>query len=340
MNYPPFLTPDLKLGYNETMPIHEVLPDVYLVEIPIIGPLKVLNAYLMRGSQGWTIIDCGFNLEPSHQAWQAALAELGMGPRDIEQILVTHLHPDHFGAAGWLQQWTGAPVLMHDREIAAADRMWNPELRQSEAIGESFRSHGMPADTAGDVTRHHAAFAVQPLPTHLVPVSDGESVRLGNRNFQVLWCPGHTDGLAVFWCAEEALLLGNDMVLNKISPNIQCLPNMYPDPLDLFLQSLNKVAALPARLTLPGHRTLIHDLAGRCGELIQHHQERLRLVQELAAGGATAWEVCQGLFGNILKDTHNKRFAMAETLSHLVYLQQRGHLVQEEDKGLCRFRTV
>lgn len=318
-----------------TIAIQQVLPAMYQIAIPVPGPLRVLNAYAVGGRHGWTLVDCGYNTVATRAVWTAAFAELGIGSGAVEQIVVTHLHPDHLGAAGWLQATTGAPVLMHDREIANAERMWRPARPQAAAIGAFFARHGMPAATAAAVVEHHTAAAVAPLPPAFVPLAADASVRLGDREFQLLWMPGHTDGLAVFWCPAEQLLLGNDLVLNEITPNIQCLPNFYPDPLESFLASLARVARLPARLTLPGHRTLITDLAGRCRELLAHHHDRLAQVRRLVGSrGATGWQVAQGLFGRRMTDTHNTRFAMAETLSHLVYLERQGELVARDDGAL------
>lgn len=310
--------------------ISEVAPGLFLLPVPISIPLKTVNCYLIRGAGGWTVVDCGFHEPQAEAAWREAFAALGISPGQVEQILVTHYHPDHYGASGWLQQQTGAPVRMYRREAAAVDLFWNPARGQAAAVGALFAAHGTPPEMVAALMDHHHStrFILEPHP-EITPFGDDAPLRLGDRAFEVVWLPGHTDGLPVFWCAAERLLLANDMILAGISPNISWLPHCDPDPLGQFLRSLERVAALPAALTLTGHRRLITDLSGRVRELIAHHHERLALVTGLAAAGgrdgATAWAVNLGLFGE-QPTVHNTRFAMAEALAHLEYLAQRGRL--------------
>lgn len=301
--------------------------------------LRILNAYACRGRHGWSLVDCGMNTPATQATWQRVFAELGFGPRDVEAILVTHLHPDHYGAAGWLQELTGAPVYMHDREIPTAERMWGAQRYQAEETAGGFCRHGLPPELAAEMINFALSAPVHPRPVDPVPLREGETVRLGDRDWRVLWTPGHSDGLAVFWCEPDRVLLVNDMVLNEISPNIQLLPNFHPDPLAEFLNSLAQVARLPARLSLPGHRSLIHHLGDRCRQLIQHHQDRLHTIREMARHGATAWAVCRGLFAPRLTDIANIRFAMAETMSHLMYLTHRASLTREETPAGYLFRA-
>ena len=84
---------------------------------------------------------------------------------------------------------------------------------------------------------------------------------------------------------------------------------------------------------LPGHRTLITDWAGRCQELQQHHAERLQVTAErVPVEGATARQVAQAVFRLGDLNIHETRFAMAETLSHLELLVDRGLLSAEREQ--------
>lgn len=313
----------------------EILPGIYRLPISMPGPLQAVNAYLLQEEEGWTLVDTGYNLPESREAWRQGLSRLGLTPRDVTGIVVTHAHPDHFGGAGWLQEWTGAPVYMHDREAEVARRLWRRE--SGEDFLEMMAAEGVPGSTVAATGEFQLAQYERTLPhPEVTPVHEGERLHLGARDWEIIWAPGHTDGLMVLWDAAGGVLLANDMVLPKITPNIQWIPGFHPNPLALFLESLGKVGRLPARITLPGHRQPIPDLAGRTREIREHHARRLELVRRLVAeagrrngrSGATAWEVAQGLFGE-LTDMHNIRFGLAETLSHLHYLKAQGRLVRE-----------
>ncbi|HWI53848.1 MAG TPA: MBL fold metallo-hydrolase [Symbiobacteriaceae bacterium] len=309
----------------------EVAPGIYLVPIPIPIPLKYVNCYLCQGPSGWTLVDTGFHDALAADAWPRAFAELGIRAQDIDRILLTHYHPDHLGAAGWLQQLTGAPAFLHEPELRQVELFWGQGLTvQAQALHEFFAAAGMPEETAAAIARHHLVQweNVQPL-AQMQPIPTGSRFRVGAVEYEVLWLPGHSDGLAVFWDANSGILIANDMILDKITPNVSLWPDCRPNPLEDYLASLAKVEALGARLALPGHRNIITDVSGRAAAIRQHHAERLDQM-EAACGraGATAWEVCEQVFTPATLTIHQVRFAMSETLAHLVYMEKQGRLVR------------
>jgi len=321
----------------ETAPPVEVAPGVWRLAIPIPVPLRYVNAYLLRGHEGWTVVDTGFHTPDAEAAWQLALSALGIGPSDIVQIVVTHYHPDHFGCAGWLQGLSGAPVVMLGQEQPQVTAFWFDGQQMGDRLAAFFARHGMPAELTADLPAlHQAAVAmVRPLP-QVRWIQPGDVISVGPRRFQVIWAPGHADGLMVLWEPNERLLLADDLVLATISPNISLLPQGDANPLERFLASLRRIRDLPARLVLPGHREPIVDLESRARELAAHHAQRLdatlgivRRAVEESRRPPTAWEVNLRLFGP-QPDLFRTRFAMGESLAHLEYLVDQGRLVRVE----------
>jgi len=323
---PPYLSPT------------EAAPGIFLVPIPIPIPLKYVNCYLCQGPGGWTLVDTGFHDALAMDAWPRAWAELGIRPQDIDQILVTHYHPDHLGGAGWLQQLTGAPVYLHEPEARQMELFWGGGMAaQAASLHQFFAADGMPEETAAAIARHHIAQfeSVKPLP-QITPLPTGSRLRVGAGDYEVLWMPGHSDGLAVFWDAASGILIANDMILDKITPNVSLWPDCRPNPLEDYLESLGRVEALGARLALTGHRNLITDVSGRAAAIRQHHAERLAVMEGACGNGATAWEVCEQVFTPATLTIHQVRFAMSETLAHLVYLQRQGRVVRRESGHWAR----
>lgn len=322
-HHPPYVSPT------------EVLPGIYMVQIPIPIPLKYINCYVCKGPSGWTIVDAGFHDDLAEDAWPRALGELGIRFQDVDRILITHYHPDHIGAAGWLQELTGAPAFLHEVEMEQVNRFWENWEPMSKAQPALFISEGMPQEVAAELGKHHHSQArhVSPLPK-LTPVPTGSLFRIGAVEYEVLWTPGHSDGLAVFWDAASGTLMTNDMLLNKITPNVSVWPGSRPNPLDDFLKSLIRVEDLGAKIGLPGHRTVITDVAARAKETRHHHTDRLNLMERLCGGvqGATAWEVCEQVFKPSELTIHQVRFAMSETLAHLVYMERQGRLLKKGNR--------
>jgi len=307
-----------------------------MVPIPIPIPLRYTNCFLFEGPSGWTLVDAGFHDALAEDAWPRAFADMAIRPQDVKQILVTHYHPDHLGGAGWLQQLTGAPAYMHDRELRQVELFWGQSMaEQAAALRDFFAVEGMPRETAEAIAQHHHHQwgIVQPL-AELKPLKAGTMFPMGRSAYEVMWVPGHSDGMAVFWDAQTGVLVANDMILDKITPNVSLWPDCRPNPLEDYLASLVTVEGLGATLALTGHRNLITNVTGRAQEIRDHHFHRLGVMEAVCgkAGGATAWEVCEQVFTPGTLTIHQVRFAMSETLAHLVYLEKLGRLVRQGDR--------
>jgi hypothetical protein len=96
------------------------------------------------------------------------------------RIIVTHFHPDHLGLAAWLQERSGAPVLMTLGEYLTAHAVWHeigghgnqPMLRQ-------FRAHGLDAERCAALERRSGGYqrGVPSLPTAYQRLFAGDELR-------------------------------------------------------------------------------------------------------------------------------------------------------------------
>jgi glyoxylase-like metal-dependent hydrolase (beta-lactamase superfamily II) len=108
---------------------------------------------------------------------QARLAEHGLTPNDVSEVLLTHIHLDHAGAAGWLAGEHGATVYVHP--------VGKPHLADPERLLTSARRiYGDDMDELWGEMR--------PVPEdRLVALDDGDTLRLGDRSVTALDTPGH-----------------------------------------------------------------------------------------------------------------------------------------------------
>src|SRR5262249_59290913 len=106
-----------------------------------------------------------------------------------------------------------------------------------------------------------------------------------------------------------------------------------PDPLGDSLASLERTIELAPRVVYPGHGEPIKDPAGRARELIEHHRRRLAdTVSALDHRRLTPFEISLRLFGDELPPMQ-RRFAVAETLSHLERLVRGGDAARSQAGG-------
>ncbi len=307
--------------------ITQIADDIVQVQIPLPYALNIVNCYLLRGSAGWTLLDTGLNTAAARSQWKTALNSLNIAPDEIEKIVLTHMHPDHFGMAGWWQRQATAPMPLFLPEREQGQMRVFYRRQNTPLYHQWMLDCGMDEESVDNIENalRSTRDSTQPHPLEQSFLRANTTVRLGAREFQTIHAPGHSDGQMIFYDAADRLMLCGDHVLMRITPNIGSWPHTEPDPLGRYLSSLNELAALDVRLALPGHKWLISDWRGRIEELIAHHQQRLEHTLDACESGArTVLEVAAQLFDLERLTPHEWRFALAETLAHLNYLLERG----------------
>ena len=305
---------------------------MYRIRVPMGPPLLEMNGYLFLGQDGMAdIVDPGPGTAEAQQVWETAFAELGLTYGSIRSIVVTHHHPDHFGLAGRLQERSGCTVLMSARAYKDAELMWGRGGTMERELPALFAEHGMPDEWTIRIEGHLAGFhgQVNPFPSPIF-LADGEIITLGDRQWTAVETGGHAAGHLSLYHAAERIMLCGDAVLPLISPNVSFVPGGDPSPLNSFIGSLNKLRAYPVTMAYPGHRRPFAGFAARIDGLLEHHEERLDELEELIQSGMdSGYALCLKLFGTRIQNAHTLRFAMGETLAHLIELAERGRIKQE-----------
>ncbi len=279
-----------------------------------------VHAYLLPGDDGWTIVDTGLGLPDAAERWASELAG-----DTAARIVITHFHPDHVGAAADVAELTGAPVSQGRLDFEQCELVWGtPEWPQR--IADWFLTNGVPRHVAEELLESGSVYA-----PFIRYAADPERLDAGDRvdGWEVFAAPGHADGQICLH--RDGVLVSADHLLGRITPTVGLWPASREDPLGDYLDALERTIALAPTIALPGHGEPIPDPVGRAYELIEHHRERLETTAAaLGPEPRTGYEVSFPLFGDDLKPSA-RRFAVAETLSHLERLVREHRADRNED---------
>jgi glyoxylase-like metal-dependent hydrolase (beta-lactamase superfamily II) len=304
------------------------------LKVPLPFALKYVNSYIFEEEQGLTVVDPGIHTEETIEAWENWLSEHEFTWKQIRRIILTHHHPDHYGFSGMMQLRSGgAPVWMARKGHLQTQRLWVGERDMGRSQMKGFIQHGLPEPFWKPMQDHMDTYIGQVSPHPEVRyIEPGETIRIGNGDWTVLEMSGHAYGQLCFYESTTKQCLIGDHVLPQITPNVAYLPEVDENPLATFITALREMQKIDVSVAYPGHRDPIENVSERIDTIIAHHEERLdRMLSVLKgvdhASGMTAFDCCLAIFGDKL-GVHQLRFALSETIAHLVYLEQKGALLQ------------
>ncbi len=319
--------------------LNEVADGIFELRLPIPFEDGLVNVYLFVDGAHADLLDCGMNSEESLAEIRSALDEVG-GKR-LRKLVVTHIHPDHYGAAGVLAGDGGADLYLHRLEVPLV----NPRYVELEHLVMEVRHYllvnGVPADEAEVLSNSQRALSEVVSPAEPAVQLDGaETLVLGRTEVRVEWTPGHSPGHICLFSEAAGLLFAGDHMLPDLSPNIGLHPQSTPDPLHEYLDGLTRMAGLRPRLVLPAHGRPFSDAAGRVEILKAHHRKRLDRARAIVGDGeVTGWEVALELWGR-RENLYEKRLALQEALAHLQALAVDGALEKLVSPDSVRWRSA
>ena len=316
----------------------EVAEGVFELRLPIPFEDGLVNVFLFTDGDEADLLDCGMNAEESLEAIHVALEQLGA--RRLRRLLITHIHPDHYGAAGVLAGPGLADLYLHRLEVPLV----HPRYVELEQLVDEVRTYllvnGVPADEADVLSNSQRALSqVVKTAEPSVQLDGAEVVEMGRHRLRVEWTPGHSPGHVCLFEPARGLLFAGDHVLPDLSPNIGLHPQSTPDPLHDYLSGLRRMAALEPKRVLPAHGRPFSDVAGRVNALTSHHLRRLdQIVEIVGSEEKTGWRVALDLWGP-RDNLYEKRLALQEALAHLQALAVEGRVSKSVTPGSVLWRS-
>ncbi|MGE5389994.1 MAG: MBL fold metallo-hydrolase [Deltaproteobacteria bacterium] len=301
-------------------------------------PLAENNVFLTESSEGWSVIDIGVDLPGTREVWEKALKEIGITFRHINQIYITHCHPDHLGAARWLQQIAEAPVFMLEEEIRRANDFifFSSDFAEAyrKAIEIECRRQSFSDALVDELIRswRDDVTPLFPKPELLLPLVEGQAVDLRGEKFVIIPTPVHADGQFLLWNEKiNHLFIADFLAANSYIHFSDWPHTRRTNLLSSLFEDVERLLSFGEPLVFPGHGESFSDLARRLQALRQRHLRRLDKVRELVKSQVSVGELYPKIY-DLVDYVHLDRVAAGETLGYLEYLVSLG-VLQKNDQG-------
>ena len=325
---------------------------IFRLAIPTPFQVGRVNAYLIEDSP-LTLVDSGPNSAKALDELEQALAAHGHAVEDIELLVITHQHMDHFGLASILARRSGADVAALDR-LAPYLAGYRDETDLDDRFAEqTMLRHGIPPEIVTALRAVSAGFRAWGSQVEVTrPLADGSELRLRDRSLRVLHRPGHSPSDTVFLddrseIGKPSILLAADHLIAHISSNpLLARPlgagaeyaGPRPQALITYLASLEQTRAMELSIVLPGHGDPITDHVAVIDERYRLHRRRAEKIHRLiAAKPRTAHEIAQELWGNVA--VTQAYLTLSEVLGHVDLLLEDGRVQELEQDGVVRFQA-
>lgn len=254
------------------------------------GRPKSIAAVLIQSDGVNALLDPG--PASTLETLRASLQQHGLQIKNLDAILLTHIHLDHAGAVGaMVQENPNIDVFVHE---FGAKHMADP----SKLLASARRLYGDQMDRLyGDVL---------PVPEDsLFSLAGGETVTIGRRNFQILHTPGHASHHLAYWDAQDGTAFIGDVGGISVEGDTFIMPATPPPEvnMDLWNKSLDVIAALqPARLFLT-HYGYQNDPQAHIARYRQKLADWSGLAKNLFESGKTEEEAAKEFVEAVAAET-------------------------------------
>jgi glyoxylase-like metal-dependent hydrolase (beta-lactamase superfamily II) len=324
----------------------QVAPGVLWIRMPMPIAVSHINLWAIEDAGGWVIVDTGLHTSETTAAWETLFS--GPLDRGASRVLVTHMHPDHVGMAGWLTRRFDCQLWMTRLEYLTCRVLVADTGRTAPEDGLRFYQQAGWDEAA--IERYRARFGNFGKMTHALPdsyrrLADGESISIGKHQWTVVVGNGHSPEHAGLYSPDLKCLISGDQVLPQISSNVSVFPTEpQADPLADWIGSLEKIKrAVPDDvLVLPAHGEPFRGLHARLDYLAASQNDTLERLRTALQQPKRAVDVFTALFFRDILPEDEGRFGLAtgESIAHLNYLIARNEAVAElDDDGVTWYRT-
>ncbi|WP_377888633.1 MBL fold metallo-hydrolase [Alkalihalobacillus sp. R86527] len=299
--------------------------EIFSITVPTPFQVGPVNCFLIK-SDVITLVDTGPRTSEAEEALISQLKEHGFTLEDVDQVVLTHHHPDHIGLAGLMRK-KGKRVLGHwknDRWLEMNDTFLKQHESFMRGIYKEAGVHEMYFQHVHDVEGYLLYTDRAKCDVHL---AEGDEVP-GCPGWRVMETPGHAQSHISLLHERSGTMIAGDHLIKNISSNPILEPpydncTERPKPLLQQRDSYKKTVKVKPAFVYTGHGEPIDDAEQLIKDRLHQQEERSKKVAAfLKQESLTAFQVCQKLFPGIYKKQIG--LTLSETIGQLDYLHSEG----------------
>ena len=317
--------------------MHAINEHVLWIRMPLPMSLNHINLWGLGDKENLTLVDTGMNLDDTKKAW---INLINKEKFCIKDVVVTHMHPDHIGLAGWFVKEYNTSFSMSRTDYLQC-RMLSADTGDDvpNAAIDFYTQAGMTEEQIKSFTERFGFFGsiVHPLPQSYNRLKDDDVIKINGINWHAIEGHGHTMEHLCFFSPELNIIISGDQLLPTISSHVGIFPTEpLANPVEDWIASCHKlIEKLPEDvLVLPGHGRPFIGAHKRLNALINHHEESLEKLYSVLSTPKRAVDVFDVLFKREIDDS-NLIMATGESLGHLNCLLFRGLIKKYLDNEQC-----
>jgi glyoxylase-like metal-dependent hydrolase (beta-lactamase superfamily II) len=318
---------------------------INLSSSPVLQPPDI-NVFLLTG-EPLTLVDTGFHTDLAWESLNSQLAEHGFRLKDLEQVVLTHSHPDHFGLAARIADNADVEILSH-KDAASLFLYKSEDHKQgSDFLFETLRKSGAPEGPLAKRLKPRSSKPGKPLsePIEVTKlVRNGSVVSNGAESWEVMELPGHSPGMIGLYCKEKKELIASDHLL----PEINSRPGLYRFPGSLerdshfmgaYLETLKMINQMDLNVAWPSHGEAISDVRTVSANWIEKHNLRTQFIAEpLGSSDKTAYQIWKSHFPHIMPFDPVK--GLVEIITYLDLFVSKGKIKTYQQDGLIYYHLL
>lgn len=312
---------------------------VYPLVIPtpfLVGPV---NVYLIKG-ESLILVDTGPKTKEAWDSLVFQLKELGYSPSDIEQVILTHHHPDHVGL---LDQFHNKRIIAHENAQPWITKDEKFLASVVDYFQKLYIEHGVDLAMIEKMKESEERYLDFSCQTDLtMAVREGDEID-GLHGWKVIETPGHAQSHISLYCEKSGVVIAGDHLIKKISSNA-ILERPFSDDnsrlktLLQYRESLKKLLQYNIETVLPGHGEQItnaHELIRE--RLLQQEKRALSIRKLLEQKPMRTFDICKIIFEKIYEKQAVLTFS--EILGHIDLLEEMDLIYEKNKDGFIYFHT-